>query len=91
MSQEFPGYYRVLGDYDGLEIIKKDTVPLLWGARTKKECQRLITVLNYLDYYSDKFIKNFPHDRDIDEFVESELKDSEREKERRMKRCLSDL
>ena len=41
MSQEFPGYYKVLGDYDGLEIIKKDRVPLLWRARTKKECQSL--------------------------------------------------
>ena len=80
MSQEFPGYYKVLGDYDGLEIIKKDRVPLLWRARTKKECQRFMTVLNYLDYYSDKFIKNFPHGKDIDvEFVESELKDRERE------------
>jgi hypothetical protein len=58
MSQEFPGYYKVIGDYDGLELIKKGRGALLWGARTKKECQRLVTVLNYLDYYSDKFIKN---------------------------------
>lgn len=66
MSQEFPGYYNVIGDYDGLEIIKKGRKPLLWGARAKKECQRLVTVLNYLDYYSDKFIKNFPYENDID-------------------------
>jgi hypothetical protein len=60
------GILKVIGDYDGLEIIKKGRGPLLWGARTKKECQRLVTVLDYLDYYSDKFIKNFPYENDID-------------------------
>jgi hypothetical protein len=32
---------------------------------TGKNCVGII-VLNYLDYYSDKFIKNFPYENDID-------------------------